>query len=170
MKKNNLRLMCMTSVFSALIFVVTAYLHIPSHLGYIHIGDGFIYLAACILPAPYAVFASAAGAALADLLTGYAVWAPGSAIIKAVTAVLFSCKGAKILSARNKLMLAPAAIVCAGGYYLYQGLIFGSFRAALSGTPGSLVQSVASTIAFLLISIYMDKLKLKDKLTEGFKL
>jgi len=90
MKTNKVRLMCMASVFATLVFVVTAYLHIPTNNGYIHVGDGLIYLAACILPWPYAIAVGAGGALLADCLTGYAVWAPGSAVIKAVTTLFFS--------------------------------------------------------------------------------
>ena len=45
--------MCAAGIFSALVFVVTAYLHVPIYNGYVHFGDGFIFLAACILPMPY---------------------------------------------------------------------------------------------------------------------
>ena len=55
MKRKDLRLMCISGIFAALVFVVTAYLHIPTYNGYVHIGDAFIFLAACILPTPYAV-------------------------------------------------------------------------------------------------------------------
>ena len=119
MKNNKVRLMCATGIFGALVFVVTAYLHIPTYNGYVHVGDGLIYLAACLLPWPYAVAVGALGAFLADCLSGYAMWAPGSVVIKALTALLFSAKGAKIVRARNLAALVPAALVCAGGYYLY---------------------------------------------------
>ena len=36
----------LSAMFAALIFVLTAYLHIPSHTGYTHVGDAFIYMAA----------------------------------------------------------------------------------------------------------------------------
>ena len=52
MKDKQIRLMCITGIFTAIVFVFTAYLHIPSHTGYTHVGDGFIYLAACMLPLP----------------------------------------------------------------------------------------------------------------------
>ena len=94
MKKQKIKLMCLAGVFTALVYVFTAYLHIPSHTGYTHVGDGFIYLAACLLPLPYAAFVGAVGALLADCLTGFAIWAPGSVIIKAV-AVLFLYARAK---------------------------------------------------------------------------
>ena len=74
--RENLRLLTTTALFAAAITVMTAYmLHIPLPTGgYIHLGDALIYLAACLLPVPYAAAAAAVGAGLADLLT----WMLGS--------------------------------------------------------------------------------------------
>ena len=167
MRKKKLRLICISSIFAALVFVVTAYLHIPTYNGYIHVGDGFIMLSACILPMPYAVCIGAIGALLADVLTGYAIWAPGSVVIKALTAMLFSCKSKKIVSFRNSIMLIPATVICTGGYYLYEVIITGSFGGALAGIPGSLIQSVASSLVFVLAGVTMDKMNLRSKILEG---
>ncbi len=159
--------MCFTGILTAVVFVVTAYLHIPTNNGYIHVGDGFIYLAACLLPWPYAVFVGAIGALLADCLTGFAVWAPGSVIIKAATALLFTCKCKKIISLRNTLALLPATLVCAGGYYLYESLIYGNFIAPLTGIPASLTQSVASAVLFVILGLAIDKMGFKQKINGG---
>ena len=169
MQGKNIKLMCIAGVFTALVFVVTAYLHIPTNNGYIHVGDGFIYLAACILPWPYAMAVGAGGALLADCLTGYAIWAPGSVIIKALTALLFSNKGKKIMSLRNCLALVPAAVVCAGGYYLYECILYGNFIAPLSGIPASLIQSLASAIVFVAIGLTFDKINFKSKYDGGLE-
>ena len=167
MKRKDLRLMCISGIFAALVFVVTAYLHIPTYNGYVHIGDAFIFLASCILPTPYAIGVGAMGAMLADVLTGYAIWAPGSIVIKALSAMLFSSKAKKIVSLRNTLMLIPTTAICAGGYYIYEVIITGSFIGALAGIPGSLVQSVASGIVFVLAGAAMDKMNLRNKILEG---
>lgn len=164
MKRNHTKLICLTGIFSALVFVITAYLHIPTYNGYVHCGDGFIILAACILPMPYAVTVGALGAMLADVLTGYAIWAPGSMIIKGLIAILFSCKAKKIINTRNLFMLLPAALISTTGYYFYEVLITGSFAVALTGIPGSIVQAIASSIVFVLAGIPMDKYNLKKRL------
>ena len=83
--------------------------------GYTHVGDGFLYLAASLLPAPYAAAAGAIGAGLADLLSGYSIWAPGTLIIKALTAFCFTSKAEKIVNKRNLLGLLPALALCVGG-------------------------------------------------------
>ncbi len=159
--------MCLAGIFTAVVFVSTAYLHIPSHTGYTHIGDGFIYIAACLLPLPYAIFVGAGGALLADCLTGFALWAPASVIIKTAAVLFFSGKTKKIVCSRNVLALLPASVMCIGGYYLYESLITGNFIAPVSGIPGYITQSVLSSILFVALGIAMDKLKIKQTLIGG---
>ncbi len=156
--------MCLAGVLTALVFVFTAYLHIPSVNGYVHIGDGFIYFAACLLPLPYALFVGAGGAAFADCLTGYAVWAPGSAVIKALLVLCFCRNGKKILCGRNWIGLLPAAVICVGGYYLYGSLITGNFAAPLADVPGNVMQSLCSSVLFAVLAAAADKLNLKKYL------
>jgi uncharacterized repeat protein (TIGR04002 family) len=161
--KSNIKILCLSGIFTALVFVFTAFLHIPSHTGYTHVGDAFIYLAACLLPLPYALFVGAVGAMLADLLTGFALWAPASILIKGV-AVLFFCRKGKIFRLRNNLALIPASGLCIGGYYLYEGLITGNFVAAAAGIPGYLTQSVLSSLLFLVLGLTLDKLNIRRNL------
>ena len=167
MKNKKILLMCITGIFTALVFVVTAYLHIPTNNGYIHVGDGLIYLAACLLPWHYAMVVGAGGAFLADCLTGFAVWAPGSVIIKALTVLLFSSKKDKVINLRNSLAVLPATMVCAGGYYLYEVLLYGNFISPLAGIPASFTQSVASAIVFIAFGLAIDKMKIKSKINGG---
>ncbi len=167
MRNKNVKLICFTGIFAAVVFVFTAYLHIPSHTGYTHVGDGFIYLAACLLPLPYAISVGAIGALLADCLTGFAIWAPGSVIIKTAAVLFFSRKSKKIISLRNMLALLPAWAVCIGGYYLYESLITGNFVAPLSGIPGYITQSVLSSILFVSVGFVMDKLNIKHSINGG---
>ena len=87
----------LSAMFAALIFVLTAYLHIPSHTGYTHVGDAFIYMAASLLPTPYAIGASVVGAAMADALSGYVIWVVPTIIIKALTVFCFTNKAKTIL-------------------------------------------------------------------------
>ncbi len=166
MKQNKIMQMCLTGVFTALIFVFTAYLHIPSYNGYTHIGDGFIFLCACLLPRPYAMFAGAVGALLADCLSGYALWAPASLAIKAVTVLFFCNKRSTIINARNLLALIPAGMLCIGGYYLYEVCLTGNWIAPAPSMIGYLVQSVLSSVLFVIAGSMLDKLSI-HKLNGG---
>lgn len=166
-KNQEIKRMCYAGIFTAIVFVFTAYLHIPSHTGYTHVGDAFIYLAACLLPLPYAMFVGACGALLADCLTGFAIWAPGSVIIKTLAVVFFSRKSKNIICLRNIIALIPAWILCIGGYYLYEALITGNFVAPVAGIPGYITQSALSTVIFVIVGINLDKIGVKSKLNGG---
>ncbi len=167
--QDSIRNMVTAAVFASLILVLTAFVHIPTHQGYVHIGDGLIYLAAAVLPAPYAIAASAIGAGLSDYISGYAVYVLPTVIIKSLTAAIFSSKGNKILTRRNLIVLIPAALICVGGYYaagaaidILSGTPFeASLIAALADIPTNIIQSVLSSILFIILAAALDKLKFK---------
>ncbi len=164
MSEKRLKHITLSGVLTALVFVVTAYLHIPTANGYIHVGDGFIYLAACLLPLPYAIAVGSGGALLADVLTGYAVWAPGSVVIKALSAMLFFGRRRRVICLRHCLALIPSALVTAGGYYLYEALLYGNLIAPLAGIPASLLQAGASAAVFVLLGLSVDRMRGNSKL------
>ena len=166
MRNKRLRHLCLAGLFSAAVFVLTAYLHIPSHTGYTHVGDGVIFLAAAVLPLPYAVATGVIGASLADLLTGYAIWAPASVVIKALIVLPFSHGKGSILTVRNLLSLIPAACLTAGGYYLYEVLLTQNAIAPLLGIPGYITQFVLSTVLFIAAGTAIDSIK-KHKHTKN---
>lgn len=156
--------MCLAAVMTAIVFVFTAYLHVPTHTGYTHVGDAFIYLAACFLPLPYGIFVGAGGALLADCLTGFAIWAPASVVIKAATVFCFSRKGERIISIRNLIGMVPAWALCMGGYYLYEVIITGNFITPLAGIPGYIMQCGLSSVVFVLVGLALDKCKFKTNI------
>ena len=163
-KDPKIKLQCLSALFAALIYIFTAFFHIPSHTGYTHVGDAFVYLAGSVLPAPYAMCAGAVGGVLADVLGGYALWAPGTGIIKALTALCFSRKGSTILHPRNRWAIAPAFVLCVGGYYTYESLITGNWGAALLGIPGYCIQVAASAAVYLALGKLLDGVKFKERL------
>lgn len=166
MKNKTTRRICITALMAAVIYVFTAYIHVPSHTGYTHVGDAFLYLAASLLPAPFAAAAGTIGAGLADLLSGYGMWAPGTVIIKALTAFCFTSKKESIVNKRNLLGIVPALILCVGGYYLYEAIITGNFTAPVLGIPGYLTQVALSAIVYVLLGHALDRAGLKKKVGE----
>lgn len=166
-----IRLITATGLFAALIFVFTAYLHIPTGAGYTHAGDGLIYLAACILPAPYAVAAGVVGGALADGLSGYPIWIPATILIKALTALCFSRKTSKILCVRNILGIIPALLLCIVGYSVYEGVVLtkalskAALIAAFTQTPSYFVQVGASAVLFVALAVALDRTDIRKKLS-----
>ena len=167
MRNKQLQKLCLAGIFSAAVFVLTAYLHIPSHTGYTHIGDGVIFLAAAMLPLPYAVSVAVIGAALADLLTGYAIWAPASILIKALIVLPFSHGKGRIITVRNLLSLVPAVALTVGGYYLYEAILTQNATAALFGIPGYVTQFVLSSVLFIAVGTAIDNIKNHKKRKNG---
>ena len=166
MNGSRVRTLTLTGILTALILVFTAFIHIPSFNGYVHIGDGFLYLAAALLPTPYAMFAGAAGAVLSDCLTGYAIWAPASFVIKTLSVLFFAAAGPRIITKRNLLALIPAAALCIGGYYLYEGILYGNFVSPLYGVFGNLMQTVFSSALFVIVGLALDKTGIKSRFVQ----
>ncbi|MDR1137893.1 MAG: TIGR04002 family protein [Synergistaceae bacterium] len=155
----------LTGLFCALVFVMTAYFpRIPTLRGYIHIGDAAIYLAASMLPQPYAAAAAGLGGFLADALTGYAVWAPYTLIIKCCLTVAFTSKGEKFMNRRNIFASVAAFPITIAGYYIAAFIVSRNMAAALSEIPANAVQAAGSMILYILFAGCMDKTGVKTRL------
>ena len=160
-QRENLRLLTTTALFAAAITVMTAYmLHIPLPTGgYIHLGDALIYLAACLLPVPYAAAAAAIGAGLADLLTA-PMWVLPTLVIKAV--LVFTSKSECILCPRNWAAVVAAGLFSPAAYALANCVMAGTMTAFLPQFLGTLAQGIGSGALFLVIAPALDGVKLKE--------
>lgn len=164
--------MTASALFAAIICITTAYLfHIPIGVngGYVHVGDAMIYLAASVLPMPYAMAAGALGGALADLLTAPA-WALPTFIIKMLIALPFTSKKAKIVTPRNVIGVFTAAVLSFAGYYLAEVVMFGTWGALIPSIMGTLAQSGGSAVLFILFGIALDKVHFKAVLKSKFSM
>ncbi len=170
MKKQSVKKITFTALFAALIAVMTAFIKMPTGIneGYLHFGDSMIYLAGCLL-GPWAALAAAIGGALADILAGAAVWAPATAIIKALNAVpfivashfYFKNKGKqKIVNWYIVPMVIVSGLITVFGYLLAEGLMY-SFPSALTSVPFSIVQAVGSAIVFIVLGCALDAVKIQ---------
>ena len=165
-KKSKIYNLTLSGVFAALITIFTAYIgHIPVGVngGYIHFGDGLIYLAATILPMPDAILAGAIGGGLADLLTA-PVWTLATVIIKSLIVIPFTNKTARIVSKRNLFAPIISYLISATGYYIAEALLFGTKAAILTSFSGSFIQSFGSMIFFLMLGTTLDRLSFKARM------
>lgn len=154
-----------SALFAALICITTAFIfHIPigTNNGYIHVGDAIIYLAASILPAPYAMIAAGIGGAMADLLTA-PVWAPATFIIKMINVIPFTCKKDKIVNTRNVIALFLSGIVTFVGYFIAEGILFGTWAALIPSLLSGWIQPLGSAIVFLLLGTTLDRMNIKNR-------
>ena len=168
--RNKLIYLTLAGVFAAMVYLLTAFVKVPTGAGYTHAGDSAVFLAACILPAPYAAAAAAIGACLADGLGGFVIWMPATLVIKALAALCFDSKSDKIITKRNILALLPALILCAVGYSLYQGIFMSggisktAFAAAFAQVPAYCIQTAIGAVLFITAGTALDRMKIKQTL------
>ncbi len=155
--------MTTTALFAALICLTTAYLfHIPFGVngGYVHIGDSLVYLAAALLPAPYAMAAAALGGAIADVMTA-PIWTFATLIIKILITIPFTSKKDKILNSQNVVAVFIAAFISMIGYYLAEVVLFGNWAVLVPSIISSSIQTITSGILFLIFGHALDKMHFK---------
>ena len=148
------------AIFAAIICVVTTFVAVPAPaIGNVNLGDIFILSSAWLL-GPIGALAAGIGAALADLLSGYAIYAPATFVIKALMSLVcyysftFVNKIVKapIVSRLFSALLAEAVMVL--GYFTYECFIYG-VTAAVAAVPFNLIQggicmAVGTGVAYLL--------------------
>ena len=162
-----------TAIFTAIILLSTMLIKFSTGLGegYIHFGDCFIYLSACILPFPYCLVASAVGGALADILGGFAVWSVPTAIIKILITLPFMLicrnnKSSKIMNVKTALMTIVSGIISILGYFIAECVLYSVASATLS-IIGNTIQAVASGFLFIIIATALDKMNFKSRFYKG---
>ena len=154
--------LALCGMMAALIFVATYFIKLPMAMtnGYVHLGDGFILLAAALLGWA-AVPAAAIGSMLADLLGGYVTYLLPTFVIKAAVAAV------AVLALRAKaewlkvlgLVLAEAVMVA--GYFLVEWLFLGyGFAAASASVLGNTMQGLSGVVIGLLLIPLMKRVKL----------
>lgn len=162
MKTKNIVL---SALLAALTCICTMVIRIPSPLnGYIHIGDGVVLLCGWILSPVYGLLAAGIGAALADLLSGYALYAPVTFVIKA-SMVLCICYLTRALEKHTRPLVAKligsvvAECVMVVGYLLFESILYG-FVPSLVNVPPNAVQGVGGLIVGILLVQIIEKQKL----------
>lgn len=168
MKNRKTLNLSLAAVFAALIFLATMiHIGIGTSGGYIHIGDALIYLCAAFLPTPYAVMSAAVGAGLADIASGAPLWVLPTVLIKSLSVLCFTSKKETLLTTRNYIALFIGAVLCCGGYYIAEVLIYNcGFIVPLASVPMNLIQTGASAVLFIAISVIFDRMGLKNRLSK----
>ncbi len=148
MKDHKIQKLTLAGALAALTTVATLLIQIPSPTkGYINTGDVLVNLSAWILGPLYGGAAAGIGSALADLISGYTVYAPATLLIKAGMAAV-SYFVYKRLSQNRKSFFAQLAgavaaeIIMIFGYAVFAGVLYGSLSSALLSVPENIIQGV----------------------------
>lgn len=140
-----------SALLASLVCVATMIIKIPSPLkGYINLGDCVVLLSGWLLSPVYGFLAAGVGSGLADILSGYAIYAPATFIIKGIMA-LVSYFVFKVM--QKKLPALPclitsgflAEVLMVGGYFLFEGFLYG-FIPSAANIPFNAIQGVAGLI------------------------
>ncbi|MBQ8539914.1 MAG: ECF transporter S component [Clostridia bacterium] len=150
------------SMLAALICVATMIIKVPSPLkGYLNLGDCVVLLTGWLLSPFYGFFAAGIGSALADVFSGYVVYAPATFIIKGLMAItayfgfrLLHKKTGKFLS--RVLSGTLSEIIMTLGYFVFEGFLYG-FVPSLVNIPANAIQGTLGLImGIMLIKVFED--------------
>ena len=158
-------------MFAAMIFGLTM-LHVPIGAGgYIHVGDAVIYVTAMLIGGPWAFISAAIGAACADIVSGFAVYAVPSAIIKiliAVPFVLISKKQSKLLSVRSAIFTIISGVITVLGYFAADLILYR--EGAIADLPANIIQAAGSAVVFIVLAFALDRAGIKQRFEKEIEL
>ncbi len=158
-----LRSIVMASAFAALTCVATMIIKVPTigTNGYVNIGDSLVLLSAWLLGNPYGALAACIGSALADLLSGYASYVPGTAVIKffmafAASFIFRIIKEHRLPKIPGYVISAVAAeIIMVAGYFAYEAAFLGYGIAASASVVSNVTQAVSCIVLGLVLVIIL---------------
>lgn len=167
MTDKKLHRLVLAALFTALTTVMTMVIQVPSPMqGYVNLGDCGVLLSAWVLGPAWGGAAAGIGSMLADLLSGYAHYAPGTLVIKALDAMA----AALIVKALGRKPYAYVVggvvgeLIMVAGYFGYACLLLGKGIGAAASIPGNLVQGAMGLVIGLVLFVLLKRSKALDKL------
>ena len=163
--KSNTKKIVMAALMAALACVATMIIKVPSPLkGYLNLGDCVVLTAGWMLSPIYGFLAAGLGSALADLFSGYVVYAPATFLIKGCMALIayfgFRILHKKVSDLPSRIISGTAAeMLMILGYFVFEGCMYG-FGPSVVNIPANAVQGIAG----LIIGIILTKVFVKSKI------
>ena len=152
----------LAALVAALACVATMVVKIPSPMkGYVNLGDCIVLVAGWILSPWYAFLAAGLGSALADLFSGYIIYAPATFLVKGgmalVALFLFRVlkRGTGNFAARL-IGAVCAEILMVLGYFVFEGFLYG-FAPSLVNIPANAMQGVAGVVIGCILIKVLEK-------------
>lgn len=172
----------MTAMMIAIITVSVMFIKVPIPFtqGYVHLGDAMIFMAVLVLGWKNGAIAAGIGAALGDILGGFAMWAPWTFGIKAVMAIIMGLMIGYALKKKwvmiGKMPLGAvlgmivAGIVMVIGYFLAEGIMYGNWAVAMLGIPWNIGQFVVGLIIAWVLTVALMKTPAKKFFAYKFEI
>lgn len=128
-----------------------------------------------MLGMPWGIAAAGIGSALADLLLGYAVYMPATAIIKALVAVAGALCAKVVMSSnvsklRKGIMIPVCSVageaVMVMGYLAYEYFAIGLREAAFASVVANCVQAIVGVVASVaVVTVFINVTALRGFIT-----
>ena len=154
------------AVFTAIVFIATLLFRFPNPLmGYSNLGDAFIFLIAAFFGPLPALISGAIGSALADVLSGFAIYAPFTFVVKGAEGALAGILlRAFLKTGLNRHVAVLIAFLLAScemmiGYFFTNALLYGGFVSAAGAVLNDVLQGAVGTIAAYVFILIFSKSK-----------
>lgn len=158
----------LTAMLAALCCVATMIIKIPSpYKGYVNLGDCIVLIIGWLLIPTYGFLAAGIGSSLADVFSGYAIYAPATFVIKGLMAVVahyaYAVLSKRLNNSLSKIISgALSEILMVLGYFLFEGILYG-FAPSAVNIPANAVQGIVCLIIGVLIVKIFEKAKFNYK-------
>jgi uncharacterized membrane protein len=160
MRDDRVKRMALGGMLASMVLLATWLLKIPGVIGYIHLGDGVIFLSAMLMGS-YAALIAGVGSALADWLSGYQQYILATFMIKAAMGFLVATLAKPGKQIRNLFVFTAAELVMIAGYFLFEAIFIVNWKGALANIPLNLLQGAAGVALGMAFSVYLPHLKKK---------
>ena len=162
MRDERVKQLALGGLLASLVLLATWLTKLPIPLmanGYVHLGDGVIFLSAMLM-GNYAALIAGVGSALADLLAGYALYIAPTFFIKAAMGLLAARLARPGKHIRNLGVFVTAELIMVAGYFLFDGLV-NNWGTAAAAAPFNFLQAAAGVALGMAFSLYLPHLKKK---------
>lgn len=157
MNSKKIKTMTLAALLAAFACVATMLIQVPTPTkGYVNLGDCIVNISAWLLGPVYGAAAAGIGSAMADVISGYIVYAPATLIIKGLMAAasffVYCAVSKKINSVFSRMVAAVTAeLIMVAGYGIFEAIMYGSVATALLGVSGNLIQGLMGIVSSVVI-------------------
>ncbi|GHV41071.1 membrane protein [Clostridia bacterium] len=167
MKNISVKDLCVCAMLTTIVFVMTLTVNIrlpiAANGGLVHLGNVPLVAGAILFGRKKGAVAGAVGMALFDLMSGWALWAPFTFVVRGLMGYTIGAvsgvKQGRSLIFNTLGIIAGSACVIAG-YYVTEAVLYGNWVSPALSIPGNLVQLTAGAVIGLPLAVVMQKQKL----------
>jgi len=151
-----------TGLLIAIVFISTMFINIRLPIsingGLIHMGNIALFLSAMLFGKKKGAIAGAFGMGLFDILSGWAIWAPFTFIVRGSMGYIIGSISHMNDKAAESFTQNILAVLAGGtwmiiGYYITEVILYGNLISPVTSIPGNITQLVFGCIALLVLPV-----------------